>query len=59
VESTADLLVSGVTGLALDVVHGTRSGRDVREIIATQLDRLFTTPPPYCERGNPPVMFQV
>ncbi|MET7279699.1 TetR family transcriptional regulator C-terminal domain-containing protein [Kribbella sp. NPDC005582] len=41
VASTADLLVSGVTGLALDVVHGTRSARDVREIIARQLDQLF------------------
>ncbi|MFK4087950.1 TetR/AcrR family transcriptional regulator [Kribbella sp. NPDC020789] len=41
VESTADLLVAGVTGLALDVVHGTRSARDVREIIARQLDQLF------------------
>jgi AcrR family transcriptional regulator len=39
--TTADLLVSGVTGLALDVVHGTRRGRDVLEIIARQLDQLF------------------
>ncbi|MGW1339733.1 hypothetical protein ACWCOV_01670 [Kribbella sp. NPDC002412] len=37
----ADLLVAGVTGLALDVVHGTRSSVDVREIIARQLDQLF------------------
>jgi len=39
--STADLLVSGVSGLALDVVHGTRLRRDVLEIIARQLDQLF------------------
>ncbi|NOL39914.1 TetR/AcrR family transcriptional regulator [Kribbella sandramycini] len=39
--STADLLVAGVTGLGLDVVHGTRTARDVREIIARQLDQLF------------------
>ncbi|MFC9690668.1 TetR/AcrR family transcriptional regulator [Kribbella sp. NPDC056951] len=41
IASTADMLVSGVTGLAMDVVHGTRSARDVREIIARQLDQLF------------------
>ncbi|WP_405056529.1 TetR/AcrR family transcriptional regulator [Kribbella sp. NBC_01505] len=41
VTSTADVLVSAVTGLALDVVLGTRSARDVREIIARQLDQLF------------------
>ncbi len=39
--STADLLVAGVTGLGLDVVHGTRRSRDVLEIIARQLDQLF------------------
>jgi len=39
--STADLLVAGVTGLALDVVHGTRQDRDVLEIISRQLDQLF------------------
>jgi hypothetical protein len=39
--STADLLVAGVTGLAVDVVHGTRSASDVREITARQLDQLF------------------
>jgi hypothetical protein len=37
-----DLLVAGVTGLALDVVHGTRSAADVREIIGRQLDRLWS-----------------
>ncbi|MEU4602819.1 TetR/AcrR family transcriptional regulator [Kribbella sp. NPDC023972] len=42
VDSTADLLVAGVTGLALDVVHGTRSAVDVRDIIARQLDQLWS-----------------
>jgi hypothetical protein len=28
-----------VTGLALEVVHGTRSAADVREITVLQLDR--------------------
>jgi hypothetical protein len=30
-----------VTGVALDVVHGTGSSVQVREIIARQLDQLF------------------
>jgi len=38
---STDLLVAGVTGLALDVVQGTRSASDVREITARQLDQLF------------------
>ncbi len=43
--STADLLVAGVTGLSMDVVHGTRSARDVRAIAARQLDQLFCDVP--------------
>jgi len=41
VGSTADLLVAGVTELALELVYGTRSASDVREITARQLDQLF------------------
>ncbi|TDD28202.1 hypothetical protein E1218_08025 [Kribbella turkmenica] len=37
---TADPFVAGVTGLAPDVVHGTGSAADVREIAARQPDLL-------------------
>lgn len=36
----ADLLVSGVTGLGMDVVHGRRTLAEVRETIGYHLDRL-------------------
>ena len=37
----ADLLVSGVTGLALDVLHGRRTLGSVQRVLDYHLDRLF------------------
>ncbi|GIG65700.1 hypothetical protein Pen01_19950 [Phytomonospora endophytica] len=39
----ADLLVSGITGLGMDVVHGRRTLAEVRATIAYHLDRLGGT----------------
>ncbi|MEV7194649.1 TetR/AcrR family transcriptional regulator [Streptomyces sp. NPDC093510] len=37
----ADLLVSGATGLGMDVVHGRRTLADVREVLDYHVGRLF------------------
>ncbi|MGW1076278.1 TetR/AcrR family transcriptional regulator [Streptomyces sp. NPDC002537] len=37
----ADLLVSGVTSLGMDVVHGRRAVADVRRVVDYHLDRIF------------------
>ncbi|MGI5341522.1 TetR/AcrR family transcriptional regulator [Streptomyces sp. CA-181903] len=41
----ADLLVSGVVGLAIDVLHGRRSVADVRRTIDYHLERIFAAGP--------------
>jgi hypothetical protein len=57
---TADLVVAGVTGLSRDVVHGTRSARDVRAIARqTTGSAVLRRPGVACRVGNPPVMFKV
>ncbi|KOG54220.1 transcriptional regulator [Streptomyces griseoflavus] len=38
----ADLLVSGVTGLGMDVLHGRRTMADVQATIDYHLDRIFS-----------------
>ncbi|MEU7133689.1 TetR/AcrR family transcriptional regulator [Streptomyces sp. NPDC046261] len=40
----ADLLVSGVTGLGLDIVHGRRTLAEVRRAIDYHLDRILAAP---------------
>ncbi len=41
----ADLLVAGVTGLGMDVLHGRRTMAEVRRVIDYHLGRVFTTGP--------------
>ncbi|MFI9202291.1 TetR/AcrR family transcriptional regulator [Streptomyces sp. NPDC053048] len=41
----ADLLVAGVTGLGIDVLHGRRTLADVRHTIDYHLDRIFAAHP--------------
>ncbi|MEV4433139.1 TetR/AcrR family transcriptional regulator [Streptomyces sp. NPDC049555] len=42
----ADLLVSGATGLGMDVVHGRRSLADARAVLDYHLARIFPPPAP-------------
>ncbi|MCA6096568.1 TetR family transcriptional regulator [Streptomyces sp. SCA3-4] len=43
-EAEADLLVSGVTGLGMDVLHGRRTLAGVRRTLDHHLDRILTGP---------------
>ncbi|MFI6512508.1 TetR/AcrR family transcriptional regulator [Streptosporangium sp. NPDC050855] len=40
----ADLLVGGVSGLGMDVLHGRRTVAEVRRTVDYHLDRIFTVP---------------
>ncbi|WP_436762194.1 TetR family transcriptional regulator C-terminal domain-containing protein [Streptosporangium sp. V21-05] len=41
----ADLLVAGITGLGMDVLHGRRTMAEVRRAVDYHLDRVFPTGP--------------
>ncbi|MCQ8768527.1 TetR/AcrR family transcriptional regulator [Streptomyces telluris] len=50
----ADLLVSGVTGLGMDVLHGRRTLADVRATLDYHLDRILPAHRPHGGRGRAP-----